>query len=118
MYTSTLVYAQSPSIIHGIDLTLSGVLPNGWNQVYQYSAPVINISLMNLGDKTLSAKNVSTGFLKCFWQEQGLLLYQSKPLSQLTIAAGSTLVRTISLSNVFTQATWSKTVNCTVTLAW
>ncbi len=114
MYTSTLVYAWSTPLVHGIDLTLSGILPNGGNKVYQYSAPTLNVSLINLGDTTLSAKNIPAWFLKCIWQEQGLLLYQSKVLSQLTIAAWSTLIRTISLNDVFTQAIWTKTVNCTV----
>ena len=84
---SSFTYAQSVTLVHGIDLTVTGFIPNGGNQVYQYSAPTINVSLINQGDQTLSATKVATGFLKCFWQEQGLLLYQSKILDQLTIAA-------------------------------
>jgi hypothetical protein len=53
---STFVYAQT--IPSGVDLTITVAVPNGGNEVYQYSAPTLNVSLINTGNATLSAKNI------------------------------------------------------------
>ena len=53
---STFVYAQT--IPSGVDLTITAAVPNGGNEVYQYSAPTLNVSLINTGNATLSAKNI------------------------------------------------------------
>lgn len=86
------VFAQNTI---GTDLVLTASLPGSGTQIAQYANPTLNIFMTNKGTNGISGSNLSPGFLTCVWADQGLIIYQSKVITQLTINPGTTLKKTI-----------------------